>query len=156
MHVVELKTNKKFQVEVVSVSYQDSKRIKTDRFFFDWSREKKFELYQLRIKGSNEPLGLISLERIPVEWRVHIRLLTVSIDNVGKEKKFDRICGNLISYAARIALIDYGQLACVSLKPKSEIVQHYMNKYQFKISGVTLSLQMPELFELLNKYQHGR
>jgi len=44
------------------------------------------KVYKLVIKGENDILGLISLERISSEWRVHIRLLTVSKDNKGSGK----------------------------------------------------------------------
>jgi len=51
--------------------------------------------------GSSEILGLISLERIPSEWRVQIRLLSVSNENQGKGKKYANIAGNLISRKER-------------------------------------------------------
>ncbi|WP_146948813.1 N-acetyltransferase, partial [Cyclobacterium qasimii] len=103
-----------------------------------------------------EIIGLISLEKIPEEWRVHIRLLTLSKGNIGREKQFDRIAGNLIAYAARIAVKEYAEYACVSLRPKSQIAQHYIDKYNMKLTGMTLSIEVPEILDLINQYDHEK
>ena len=115
---------------------------------------KKEEVYKLVLKGQKDILGLVSIERIPSEWRIHIRLLTVSVENKGKEKEFDKITGNLIAYVAKIALADFGQMACISLRPKSSIAKHYMTKYNMNMTGMTLSLEVPEIVNLINKYDH--
>ena len=100
-------------------------------------------------------MGLILLERIPSEWRVHIRLLTVSKENKGSKKKFDKIAENLITHAAKIAVDEYGELACISLKPKTEIAQHYIDKYKMNITGVTLSLEVPEILDIINQFDNN-
>lgn len=154
MHIVEISTGSKHQVEIAPVEDVDFKALKKVRYFFDWGVERKFEIYKLRIVGSSDILGLISLERIPEEWRVHIRLLTVSGENRGKGKNYDRIAGNLIAYAAKLAVSDYGELACVSLRPKSQIAQHYIAKYNMMLTGITLSIEVPEILNLINRYDH--
>lgn len=154
VYVKETSSGKNHQIEITPVEEVDFKIIGKDRFFFDWRLERKFEIYKLRITGLSDILGLISLERIPNEWRVHIRLLTVSAENQGKEKTYDRIAGNLIAYAAKIALIDYAELACVSLRPKSQIAQHYITKYNMISTGLTLSIEVPEILNLINLYDH--
>jgi hypothetical protein len=154
MHIVEISTKKKFQVEITSVKDIDFSSIKKERYFFDWRLERKHEIFKLYIVGSKDILGLMSLERIPAEWRVHIRLLTVSNENRGIEKKYDRIAGNLIAHAAKIAVTDYAELACVSLKPKSGIAQNYIAKYNMISTGLTISLEVPEILNLINRYDH--
>ena len=154
MYISRTSSGKKHQVEVTPVQEVDFKTIGKDRYFFDWRLERKFEVYKLRIAGSSDILGLISLERIPIEWRVHIRLLTVSAENQGKDKIYDRIAGNLIAYAAKIAVTDYAKLACVSLRPKSQIAQHYITKYNMISTGLTLSIEVPEILNLINLYDH--
>ena len=89
-------------------------------------------------------------------WRVHIRLLTVSKDNRGKEKQYDGIAGNLIAYAARIAVKEYAEYACVSLRPKSQIAQHYIDKFNMKLTGMTLCIEVPEILDLINQYDHEK
>ncbi|MEP7268009.1 MAG: N-acetyltransferase [Saprospiraceae bacterium] len=156
MNVVEVLTGNICQVEVELVEKTDFRLLTKSRYFFDWKKEKNYEIYKLKMKDSNEILGLISLERFTDEWRIHIRLLTVSIENKGIDKKYDKIAGNLIAHAAKIAVKEYGALACVSLRPKSKITQHYIDKYKMNITGLTLSLEVPEILNLINLFEDGR
>ena len=154
MTVVERLTGKVCQVEVVPVESADYKFLSKARYFFDWKEEKGQEVYKLVMKGQKEILGLVSMELIPSEWRVHIRLLSVSKENKGSARVFENIAGNLIAHAAKIAVTEFAELACVSLKPKSSIAQHYIDKYNMKVTGVTLSLEIPEIIDLINQYDH--
>jgi hypothetical protein len=154
MNIVEVLTGNICPIEVLPVTNTDFTSISKARYFFDWKEEKKEEVYKLVLKGQKDILGLVSIERIPSEWRIHIRLLTVSVENKGKEKQFDKITGNLMAYVAKIALLDFGQMACVSLRPKSSIAKHYMKKYNMNMTGMTLSLEVPEIVNLINKYDH--
>jgi len=139
-------------VEILPVEDNDFKLTRKDRYFFNWKTEQDQELYKLRIIESKDILGLISIERISKEWRIHIRLLTVSKENKGQEKEYDRITGNLIAFVAKIALREYGELACVSLRPKTQIAEHYMTHYNMNITGMTLSIEVPEIIDLVNSY----
>lgn len=152
MNIKEVSTGKVFQIEILPVEKADFKSLTKGRYFFNWKDEENEELYKLVLKGENAILGLISIERIPSEWRVHIRLLTVSIENKGAKKIFDKIAGNLIAHAAKIAVAEYGELACISLRPKSEIARHYIDKYKMNVTGLTLSLEVPEIIDLINLY----
>lgn len=154
MIVVETSTNKKYKIAIHLVEDRDYQKITKARYFFNWKQEKDFEVYKLNILGSNEILGLISLQRIPQEWRVHIRLLSVSFENKGKNRNFKNIAGNLIAFAAKIAILEYAELACVSLRPKTEIAQHYINIYNMTATGLTLSVEMPEIMNLIEKFDH--
>lgn len=154
MTIAETSTGKAYVIEILRAESHDFKALGKTRYFFDWSMEKNQEVYKLCKKGSRDVLGLISLERIPNEWRIHIRLLTVSRENKGNGKEYDKIAGNLITYAAKIAVVEYGELACVSLRPKSEIAQHYIDKYNMNVTGMTLSLEVPEILTLINYYDH--
>lgn len=156
MHIIESSSGKNLQIEIMPVEDVDYKALRKDRYFFYWKIEKEYEVYKLQITGTNEILGLISLERIPEEWRVHIRLLTVSKENVGHNKKYDKIAGNLIAYAAKIAVREYAELACVSLKPKSQIARHYIDKYGMNLTGITLSLELPEILDVINLYDYEK
>lgn len=156
MIVLDTSLGIKHEVEITPIEDIDYKYLSKKRYFFDWKIEKEYEVYKLRIVGSNEILGLISLERIPNEWRVHIRLLTVSIENRGRNKKYEHIAGNLIAFCAKIAVSDYAEFACVSLRPKSEIAQHYIDKYNMTPTGILLSLEVPEILDLINLYDHEK
>ncbi|MGM0582135.1 MAG: N-acetyltransferase [Bacteroidota bacterium] len=154
MHIVETSTAKKHKVEIIHVKDSDYKNLGKDRYFFDWKTEREYDIYKLQIQGFNDILGLISIEDIPSEWRVHIRLLTVSRENRGKDKKYERIAGNLIAHAAKIAVKKYAELACVSLRPKPQIANYYITKYNMTPTGLTLSIEVPEILNLLNLYYH--
>ncbi|MEX0660268.1 MAG: hypothetical protein WEA58_05625 [Balneolaceae bacterium] len=154
MNIVKISTGESFQIEVEPVVSSDYKLLVKHRYFFNWNEEKGNEVYKLILKGSNDILGLVSIERIPDEWRVHIRLLTVSKENKGGKKEYDKIAGNLIAHVAKIAVAEYGELACISLRPKSKIRQHYIDKYNMKLTGTTLSLEVPEILNLINQYDH--
>lgn len=67
MRIIEISTKKEYSVEILPVESDDYKNIKKDRYFFNWKTEKEEEVYKLRIIGSNDILGLVSIERIPQE-----------------------------------------------------------------------------------------
>ena len=154
MIVIETKTNKELKIEIKPVEKGDYKLLTMKRYFFDWKKEKRQEVYKLTLEGTKDILGLVSIERIPDEWRIHIRLLTVSKENKGQNKNYENIAGNLITHASKIALREYAELACVSLKPKSTIAQHYIEKYDMNITGSTLSIELPEILNLIKKYDY--
>ena len=83
-----------------------------------------------------------------------MRFLSVSRENKGHEKEYENIAGNLITFVSRIAVKEYGELACVSLKPKDAIVQHYIEKYGMQRTGMTLSIELPGIRNLINNYDH--
>jgi len=61
---------------------------------------------------------------------------------------------SLTAHAAKIAIVGFGELACVSLRPKSQIAQHYIDKYNMNVTGMTLSIEVPEILNLINYYDH--
>ncbi|MCG8307929.1 MAG: N-acetyltransferase [Cytophagales bacterium] len=154
MKIIDTSTGEKHSVDILPVEMDEFKTLRKDRYFFDWKIEKNQEVYKLQTKGSSDILGLVSIERIPQEWRIHIRLLTVSKENKGNEKKYDKIAENLIAFVAKIAIREFGELACVSLRPKSQIAQHYIDKYNMNITGMTLSIEVPEIIDLINLYDN--
>jgi hypothetical protein len=154
MNVVEVLSGEIHLVEVLPVENTDYKSLSKSRYHFNWKEEKTEEVYKLVMEGQKDILGLVSIERITSEWRVHIRLLAVSKENLGNGKVFNNIAGNLIAHVSRIAVAEFGELACVSLRPKSSIAQHYINKYNMNVTGMTLSLEVPEILNLINYYDH--
>lgn len=152
--VVDTKTGKQLEVVIERLVASDFKRITKKRYFFDWKLEKDYEVYSLRILDSIDILGLVSIEWIHIELRIHIRLLSVSIENKGNDKHYENIIGNLITFVSKMAVREYAEWACVSLLPKSEITQHYINKYGMNRTGMTLSLEIREILELINTYDN--
>ncbi len=153
MNIVELSTGEIFPIEILPLESADYKLLTKERYFFDWKEEKEQSVYKLIIKDKNDILGLISFEIITEELRVHIRLLTVSLENKGKNKKLDKIAGNLIAYVAEIAVQEFGEYACISLKPKTAIHKHYIDKYKMFIAGQSLCLEVPEILDIIKEYE---
>ena len=154
MVVIDTGTGASHKVEIEPVDDRDFASLTKARYFFDWRQEKEFEMYKLRIANTRDILGLVSVERIPEEWRLHIRLLTVSKENKGSSKKFENIAGNLLTFISKIAVREYGELACVSLKPKGLIARHYIDKFGMNVTGLTLSIEILEIFNLIETYDH--
>ena len=154
MHIIELLGQKAVPVNIQPVEPVDFKSITKKEFFFRWDHLKnEADLYKLTFSNDSIILGLVGLIDIPSEFRIEIKLLAASRENMGRSKKYKGIAGCLIAYAAREALKKYGHLACVSLKPKTEIRQHYIDQYGMKSAGQQVYLDGQELFNLINKYE---
>ena len=151
-----MENGEKCKIAIDEVVKSDFKTITKKKYFFDWSIEKANELYKLMIEGNPKILGLISLERIPEELRVHIRLLSVSRENMGKAKKYEYVAANLLTFASKIAVTEFAEFACVSLRPKAQIAQHYKDKYGMNLTGATLSLELNGILNLINKYDNDK
>jgi hypothetical protein len=145
---------KAVSVIVKPVESVDFKIITKAKYFFKWDQLKnEADLYKLTLTNNTEILGLVGLIDTPSEYRIEIKLLAASRENVGSAKKYKGIAGCLIAYAAREALKRYGHLACVSLRPKTEIRQHYINQYGMQSAGQQVYLDGQALFNLINTYE---
>ena len=154
MFVVNVTTKEKYKVKIDLLKNKDYKNLTKQRYFFDWKKEQNHEVYGLCLENETDFLGLVSIERIPDEWRIHIRLLTVSRENKGKNKKYENIIGNILTYISKIAIQEYAELACVSLIPKGAIAQHYIDKFKMNITGKTLSIELKEILNWIKIYDN--
>lgn len=152
MEIIHLPSGNCHKVRIVLVEAEDFRNLTKSRYFFDWKQEKGKAVYKHCQLDTPDILGLVSIERIPDEWRIHIRLLTVAAEHVGRNKKFEHIAGNLITFVSRIALKEFGELACVSLKPKDAIHRHYMENYSMYRAGMSLCLDIRGIKELVETY----
>lgn len=154
MRVEDRISGQSHEIEVLSVKSEEFQVLSKSRFWFNWNEEKKFEVFKLSIKNSQDILGLISLKYHHSESREEIRLLAVSKENRGKNKKYDHIAGNLIAYACTRALTLYGEWACVSLRPKTQLIDHYIKKYGLIQAGRSLFVDGLELINLIRMYNY--
>lgn len=139
---------------VLPVDEDDYDELTKEKFFFDWKKEGGHEVYKLCLEDSGDILGLVSIDRIPAEWRIHIRLLSVSWDNMGVNKRYQGIVGNLFAFTGKIALQEYGELACVSLIPKTALVKHYLREFGMTVTGMTLSMHFLRIMELIDRFDY--
>ncbi|MGB0931043.1 MAG: hypothetical protein ACPGVB_09725 [Chitinophagales bacterium] len=125
---------------------------KNDNFQFDWTKETKYNVFQIQVKGEKETLGVISLIDVPQEFRVHINLIESSSKHRGKEKKIDNISGCLISYACQLAF-EKGYDGFVSLVPKTRLVNYYHKKFGFIQVGTQMAIFDEKSQLIILKYQ---
>lgn len=121
-------------------------------FSFDWSIERKNEVYKLYTKRERvEILGLMSLIDWPSEYRIHLNLIEVSQSNRGRNKKIEHVGGCLIAFACQLAFIR-GYSGFVSLKPRTRLIDWYKEKYGFQQYGRLLGIDHGFSQELIKTY----
>lgn len=153
MYIIQVRTGSKRKVLITEAVTEDFKQLTKKRFSFDWLQYKNLlPVYKLQIQQEKDILGVIALEEWPEEKRIEIKLLASSVENVGRNKVFERIAGCLIAFACRLALKRYGALACVSLIPKTNLIDHYVKKYSMKYVGWQVYLEATPLIDIVNKY----
>ncbi|GAA3967998.1 hypothetical protein [Mucilaginibacter dorajii] len=153
MYIINQESGERKAVEVLPVSGSDLKRVNKTRYFFNWKPlMESCRLFKLVIKGADDILGLMALIDHPAEERTEIKLLTSSKENVGKGKQYDRIAGCLLAFAAREALGLYEKNPCISLLPKTNLKQKYIDKYQMIDGGRQLYLEDNPLMDLIERY----
>ena len=146
--------NQNIPAVIAPVVASDYKTITKKKFSFNWNLEKERTVYKLTAKGDSTILGLMSVTIVTTDQLVEIRLLAVAMEQIGKEKKIDRIAGNLIAFAARLAVKEFGANAAITLIPKTALRQHYINRYGFEPAGRILFAEGAKLFELLKSFDH--
>ncbi len=154
MIVIDLVSGLSKEIEITLVNNLDYKSITKSRFWFDWKQEKDYNVFKLCLKGTDDILGLVSLDIFTKESRIEIRLLAVSKENRGKAKLLDLIAGNLIAFACIESIKKFGEMACVSLVPKTDLIQYYMDEYGMLQAGKSLFIDGNELLQLIKKYDH--
>jgi hypothetical protein len=152
MYLIEVCNSKKHPVSIGSLTEEELNGLNKKIFFFNWKKERKYNLFKLCIAGQEDILGLLSVEFYDAEYRVHVRLLAASKENVGNKKLFQRIAGCLFAYTAMLAIKKYGENAAISLRPKTELGQYYMDEYGFEQAGISLFMEGKTLQQLFKKY----
>jgi hypothetical protein len=153
MYIVDRKTQENQLIRIVPVETIDFKRLTKKRYAFSWQKLKDEKLiYKLTIAGGEDILGIIWLAEYPAEERLEIKLLAVSIENVGTDKQYERIAGCLIAFTCREAIRRFKNYPAVSLVPKTELKLHYIRKYGMQDAGWQLYLEDQPLIKLVEEY----
>lgn len=99
-------TKQSIEAEISLFTNEDISKIREDDgFAFDWSTEKQYELYKLyTIRNKEHILGLMSLIDLENEYKIHLNLLEIRVEQQGKNKQLDHINGCLIAFAASEAI----------------------------------------------------
>lgn len=150
--VVDRTSGQTHVVVIGIVSESDIKLLKKTKYSFNWKAiSKDYPLVKLTIEGQDEILGVMALAEHPGDHRIEIKLLASSRENIGRNKKFEGIVSCLLAYACGKALQNYGDLACVSLVPKTVLKKHYMAKYGMLDGGRQVFLEGRTLFDWAKK-----
>ena len=152
MRVLHRKTNEQHEAVIELVKDEDWEIIdKSGQFEFNWRAEKNYLVQKIRLKLEDEILGLISIEDIPKELRLHIRLIESNKLNKGRDKEYDYVAGCLIAHTCKVSF-EKEYDGFVSLKPKTELVELYKNKYGFREMGQFLYTELSNSETLIKKY----
>jgi hypothetical protein len=129
----EIATGKWIAVSVEPVEAADVRNLGTG-WEFDWLTEiGRAEVFKLIDPAAPKAIyGLIALARR--QDHVEVTLLESSPENVGADKRFERIPGCLLSYAVRLSLSLQFE-GCLALESKTDLIDHYENKYGFSRLG---------------------
>lgn len=80
-------------------------------------------------------------------------MLSVSKENRGQNREYERIAGTLIGFACRKALTLFEIDGCVSLVPKTSLKQHYIEQYGMIDAGRQVFHEGDQLLKRLKKYE---
>ena len=153
MEIIEIATGIKNTVIIREAESEDFRLLTQKRFSFTWKTFKNTTtVYKIQIEGEDDILGVMGLIDWPGEKRIEIKSLASSVENIGKEKIYEWIAGCLIAFTCRSGVEKYGADACVSLVPKTELIQYYMEKYHMQHAGWQLYLEGKELYKLIKEY----
>ncbi len=153
MNIIETLTGKSVEVRVLKVESEDFKKLNKTRYFFNWNAYKKgYFVYKLTKSEEDDILGVMAIMDVPAEFRMEISLLCCSKENCSHTKQFDKIAGCLIAHASREAVKKYGSDAAISLIPKTDLREHYKNKYGMEEAGRQIVLLGKNLLDLINEY----
>lgn len=126
MYIIEVCSGVCKKAVISQVEPEDFANLTQERYFFTWkSLRQTATIYKLQIDGDDDILGVMALVDHPSEKRIEIKLIANSRENQGRFKQYDRIAGCLIGYACHLASKKYMKEACVSLIPKTSLINHY-------------------------------
>lgn len=116
-----------FRTEVIRLTKADLKQVtKKNGWNFNWKTElddNSKEIYKLTIVDNpNIIQGLVSLT-IQTD-HVYMELLESAPFNIGKNKLYEGVAGNLVAYACKVSF-QQGFDGYVSFKAKTQLVEHY-------------------------------
>jgi hypothetical protein len=144
-----------FQTEVILLSKLDLKEItKKKGWNFSWKSEFndiKKEVYKLTIEHNpNIIQGLLSLT---IESdHIYMNLLESSPFNIGKNKLYEGVAGNLVAYACKLSF-QKGFQGFVAFTAKTQLIEHYektLGAFHFKNQRMIIETEASKF--LVEKY----
>ena len=144
-----------FPTEVLMLEKGDLKFVtKANGWLFNWKAEYQYpdrDVYKLTIAGNPSILqGLISItER---QDHVYMHLIESAPFNLGKNKVYLGVPGNLIAFACRVSF-HRGFDGYVSFVSKTQLVEHYMKTLgATNVGGQLMVINTNSALRLIDKY----
>lgn len=144
-----------FQTDVLRFSKTDLKQVsKKHGWNFNWKTEfddLAKEVYKLVILSSpNIIQGVVSLS---IEsGYVLMNLLESAPFNIGKNKLYEGVAGNLVAYACKIAF-QRGFYGHIAFDAKTNLIDHYVKTLDaYHVGGSRMIIYMPAAKQLVEKY----
>ncbi|MDR3261014.1 MAG: hypothetical protein LBT78_04180 [Tannerella sp.] len=121
-------TGDSFPTEVSRLTLKDLKSVtKKKGWLFDWKIEladNRRDVYKLTIVNNSDVIqGLLSLSK-EVD-HIYMNLLESAPFNIGKNKMYDGVAGNLVAYACKISF-QQGYDGFVVFTAKTVLIEHYI------------------------------
>jgi hypothetical protein len=118
-----------FETEIVEVTKLDLKSVtKANEWKFDWKKEAKEpdrQVYKLTIEENPSIIqGLASISDYGDHYYLH--LVESAPFNLGKNKLYEGIPGNLFAFTCKLAW-DKGYQGFVAFQSKTRLIEHYEN-----------------------------
>ena len=144
-----------FQTEVSRLTSIDLKIItKNNNWNFDWKSEFnniQKEVYKLTIVNNSKIIqGLLS---ITIEQdHIYMNLLESSPFNIGKNKLYEGVAGNLVAFACKISF-QKGYDGFVAFTAKTNLIKHYeesLGAFHFKNQSMIIETEASK--KLVKKY----
>lgn len=144
-----------FDTEVLRFTNIDLKQITNKNGWnFDWKAELKNnskELFKLTIPhNSNVIQGLLSLTIEPDH--VYMHLLENAPFNIGQNKLYEGVAGNLVAHACKVSF-QQGFQGFVAFTAKTKLIEHYNQTLgAHQLSGNRMIIPTESAQVLINKY----
>lgn len=144
-----------FQTEVSRFTIKDSKQtIKKNGWNFNWRTELDNdvnEVYKLTIVNNPEIIqGVLSIRK--ESDHIFMILLENAPFNVGRNKLYEGVAGNLVAYACKLSF-QYGFEGFVAFTAKTKLIDHYetsLGAYHF--GGHRMIIESHAAKHLVEKY----
>jgi len=144
-----------FKTEISVLTKSDLKQVtKNNKWNFDWKLEffnLTKEVYKLTIV--NNPSIIQGLLSITIESdHVFMNLLESAPFNIGKNKLYEGVAGNLVAYTCKVSF-QKGYNGFVVFTAKTNLIKHYektLNAFHFKNQRMIIDTKASEL--LVKKY----
>lgn len=144
-----------FQTEVSRFTFNDSKQTtKKNGWNFNWKSELNndvSEVYKLTIVNNPEIIqGVLSIRK--EADHLFMNLLENAPFNIGKNKIYDGVAGNLVAYACKLSF-QFGFDGFVAFTAKTKLIHHYetsLGAYHF--GGHRMIIETHTAKSLVEKY----